>query len=152
MSAVAVPEPRVYTLADLEAILSRITFQNSVMDFRWRFEVQEVLVAYQGEASFFDAIQNRTVTADSPTRKGWLIWASFERPDTNSGVVSRGRGRDEIIWEGWTESAVVKTAWVIVQLLVQHEMMEGYRYDNARIFNPHNSVRELAGLQQEEGV
>jgi hypothetical protein len=144
------PENRVHTSEDLQAILARIEFKNSVMNFDWRFEYQPVQVNYEGSATFFDATINQTVTSDNPVRKGWLIWASFARPDVNSGELGRGRGRDEIIWEGWTESAVVKTAWVIVDLLVKHELMEGYHYEGARIFNPHSSVTELASIQKQD--
>src|SRR5688500_12871076 len=108
------PEQIIRTTAELQAVLERIQFRNSVMNFDWRFEFQPVTVRYEGSATFFDATLNQTVTADNPIRKGWLLWASFARPDVNSGEPGRGRGRDEIIWEGWTESAVVKTAWVIV--------------------------------------
>ena len=152
-------EPRITTTEQLVALLSKIVFANSVMDFKWRFEYVPMSMTYEGEGEgegeFFDSNLNAMVKATNPTRKGWLIWASFERPDTNSGTMGRGRGRDEIIWEGATESAVVKTAWVIVQMLVQHELMEGYRVQQddgtlARIFNPHNTVEQLASLQREE--
>ena len=149
------PEPRITTTEELVKILSKIVFANSVMDFHWQFEYRPISVTYEGDAEFFDANLNQMVKANNPTRKGWLIWASFDRPDTNSGEAGRGRGRDEIIWEGWTASAVVKTAWVIVTMLVQHELMEGYRIQQddgslARIFNPHNSIAQLASIQQEQ--
>lgn len=144
-------DARVNTTDELRAVLDRVRFENSVMNFGWRFEVQPVTVRYEGTATFFDATQNRSVTADSPERRGWLLWASFQRPDTVTGEVSRGRGRDEVVWEGWTESAVVKTAWVVVNMLVTHELMEGIQYDGHRFFDPHNSVHELNYLQRRKG-
>ena len=145
------PDTRVGSTEELRAVLDRIQFRNSVMNFDWRFEIQPVTVRYEGEATFFDATRNQVVTADSPERRGWLLWASFERPDTVTGHTSRGRGRDEIVWEGWTESAVVKTAWVVVSMLVTHELMEGIQYSDHRFFDPHNSVHELNYLQKLKG-
>lgn len=141
-------EKQVFTNSDLQAILDEITFQNSVMNFHWKFEFRPITVNYEGDAEFFDPNINQMVKATDPIRKGWLLWATFERPDTNTGAMGRGRGRDEIVWEGLTESAVVKTAWVIVDLLVKHELMEGYRYENKRPFNPHHTMEELTSLEK----
>jgi hypothetical protein len=32
--------------------------------------------------------------------------------------------------------------------MVRHELMEGFRFDGVRIFNPHNSVLDLARVQE----
>lgn len=121
-------EPQVYSTDELCAVLDRISFKNTVLDFKWQFEV----------------VQERLGKYDEGI---WLVNVSFERPDTLTGVVGRGRGRQEIIREGSTVSSVVKTAWLLVELMVRHELMEGFRFDNARIFNPHNSVFDLAKVQ-----
>jgi len=126
-------EQKINSNSELAEVISKITFKNTVLDFKWRFEHRKVIVA-----------DSDTIPRDA----GWLIWVSFERPDTLTGIVARGRGRDEIIWAGSTVSAVVKTCWVLVELMVRHELMEGFRYDDCRIFNPHNSVEELANLQK----
>jgi len=121
-------EPIIRSDGELEAVLQQISFKNTVLNFRWQFHYEAFTLQPRG-------------------RRGWLVWASFERPDTDSGLVGRGRGRDEIVWEGAALSAVVKTCWLLVELLVRHELMEGFRWDDARIFNPHNSVIDLAALQ-----
>lgn len=121
-------EPIVKTDLELVDVLSDISFVHTVLDFKWRFEWK------------------RTKIED---RDAWLVWVSFERPDTISGELGRGRGRDEIVWCGTTVSGVVKTCWVLVELMVRHELMEGFRWKNARIFNPHNTVFALASLQAE---
>jgi hypothetical protein len=128
-------EPTIKTDADLEAALRQITFVNSVLDFKWKFEYLSVTVAGDPGKNFL--------------KNGWLLWVSFERPDTITGTVGRGRGRDEIIWQGTSLSGAVKTAWVLVELMIRHELMEAFRWDDARIFNPHNSVIDLAALQRE---
>jgi hypothetical protein len=130
----AMTEPMLEDEADLRDWLSRISFKNTVLDFKWKFEYKRVRVVTQGE--------------DAPDRFGFLVWVSFERPDTITGEVGRGRGRDEIIWLGTSMSGVVKTGWVLVELMVKHELMEGFNFDCARIFNPHNSVLDLARVQE----
>jgi hypothetical protein len=127
-------EPTIDTAEQLASALDRISFVNTVLDFRWRFE--------------FAPIECRTGDQDQRPRTGWLLWVSFERPDTLTGCVGRGRGRDEIVWTGTSLSGVIKTAWLLVELMVRHELMEGFRFDNARIFNPHNSVLDLARVQE----
>lgn len=115
----------------LAEVLSRITFENTVLDFKWRFEWQMV---------FIDSVNG--------LRKGWLVSVTFERPDTITGKTGRGKGREEVIWEGTSLSGVVKTCWLLVELMVRHELMEGFCFDHKRIFNPHNTVTDLAALQE----
>ncbi len=124
------PKERIIeTEQDLQEVLAQISFQNTVLNFAWQFHYEAFTMQPSG-------------------RRGWLLWCSFERPDTDSGVVGRGRGRDEIVWVGATLSGVVKTCWLLVELLVRHELMEGYNWNGARIFNPHHTVTDLAALQQ----
>lgn len=125
-------EPIIETNSQLEAALKQITFINTVLDFKWKFHYSDVEVKYP---------------IPGPGRQAWLVWVSFERPDTDTGTMGRGRGRDEIIWKGTTLSGVIKTCWLLVELMVRHELMEGYRWYDARIFNPHNSVLDLAKVQ-----
>lgn len=122
---------------DLDNVIREITFQNTVLDFKWAFETQEIQTKDVKSGQYIP----------NTGRKGWLIHVTFERPDTITGKIGRGRGRDEIIWAGTTESAVVKTCWLLVELMVRHELMEGFNYQGRRIFNPHNTVQELISIQ-----
>lgn len=117
---------RVLTTDQLQETLKQITFQYSSLDFEWRFEVSDISVG---------------------DRKGWLVYTKFYRTCSTTGEAGWGRGRDEIIWEGTTVSGVVKTAWLLIELLIRHELMEGFRWMGQRIFNPHNSVVDLAKVQ-----
>lgn len=128
-------EPIIDTTTDLVAALARISFINTVLDFKWQFEHEAVEVSTLKYGSGF-------------YKQGWLVWVSFERPDTITGQLGRGRGRDEIVWRGATLSAAIKTAWVCFEMILKHEAMEGFRFDGQRIFNPHNSVLDLARVQQ----
>jgi len=76
--------------------------------------------------------------------KGWLVNTTFQRPDTHTGVLGTGRGRKEFIAVGASESGAVKTAWLLAELIVRHELMEAFRYRGVRIFDPHHTVDELS--------
>lgn len=134
-------EPTIRTTEQLEAAFRQITFANTCLDFKWRLHCHPVGVVSEETPQPGASVDN--------SRNGWLVWASFERPDTITGAIGRGRGRDEIVWEGAPLSGVVKTCWLLVELLVRHELMEGFRWDGARIFNPHNTVTELAAIQRD---
>lgn len=114
----------------LQNILNDISFENTALDFKWKFEIQREPV--------FNHAQDVL---------GWFVNVAFERPDTDTGNVGIGRGRKEFIpYNSW-ESSVVKTAWLLVELVVRHELMEAFRWKGKRIFNPHNSVHVLANIQ-----
>ena len=132
-------ERNIYSTCELEEVLAQITFENSALNLQWQYHCKRVMLTPVSEP-YTETDRRREV--------GWKVWCSFERPDTNTGQVSRGRGRDELIMAGATVSSVVKTAWLLVELLVKHELMEGFRWRGARIFNPHNTVEALAGLQE----
>ena len=117
---------RVHDRATLEAVLADVSFVNTSLDFRWRFEVAE---------------------CNDPGRPGWFLNVAFDRPDTDTGTIGTGRGRAEFVAVGAWESGVVKTCWLLVELVVRHELMEAFRVRGRRIFNPHNSIHELMWLQ-----
>jgi hypothetical protein len=113
------------TTADLRAVLDGVGFAPSCLDMGWAWEIEE-LVAPDGAP------------------KGWLVNTTFQRPDTHTGVVGTGRGRKEFIPVGTTESGAVKTAWLLAELIVRHELMEAFLYRGVRIFDPHHTVEELS--------
>lgn len=113
------------SLQQLRQVLSKVTFAASCVDLDWQWDVE--------------TIYNRDGTV-----KGWFVNTSFMRPDTETGAVGRGQGRQEYIKLGTSESGVVKTCWLLAELIVRHELMEAFLYDGVKIFNPHHSVEELA--------
>lgn len=133
---------------DLENIIREITFKNTVLDFKWAFEIEDILVKKWDYIRNVLELENGRV----PHRKGWLVNVTFERPDTITGEIGRGKGRQEVIWSDSTESSVVKTCWLLVELMVRHELMEGFNYKGRRIFNPHNTVNELIEIQDKHNV
>lgn len=72
--------------------------------------------------------------------------ATFWRDDTDTGIPGRGHGRWWYLNLGCTKDAVVKTVWLAVKQVAEHELMEGFRIDGKRVFNPHASVADLLEL------
>lgn len=120
-------EQTVYTQEQLDAVLAEITMTNTALDFKWHFQSQMI---------------------SDPDMPGFIVRVGFERPDTNTGEIGIGYGRHEYIGIGTTVSGVVKTAWLLIELVIRHELMEAFRWKGKRIFNPHNSVDALASIQE----
>ena len=118
-------EPRIESEQALRAVLDQITFAPSCVDMGWAWQIEELKLA------------------DGRVR-GWLVNTTFRRPDTHTGEIGIGTGRQELVGFGATESAVVKTAWLLAELIVRHELMEAFRYRGVRIFDPHHTVDELS--------
>jgi hypothetical protein len=75
--------------------------------------------------------------------KGYCIRTTFMRPDINTGEIEKGYGRWMYVPENISTDGLVKTAWVCVDLIVKHELMEAFLYDNTKIFDPHKSIKNL---------
>jgi hypothetical protein len=115
----------VQTTAQLREVLDRISFAPSCVNMGWTWEIEEL-------------------PAPGGGLKGWLLNTTFRRPDTDTGIVGVGRGRQELIAVGASESGVVKTAWLLAELIVRHELMEAFLYRGVRLFDPHHTVDELS--------
>lgn len=120
-------EIAVTTIEGLSGILDRVEIANSfthaLPKLGWEIKVVEHVAGYQ--------------------LGGWLINMTYERPDTFTGELGIGRGRSEFIYHGALESFVVKTAYVLLTMLVTHELMEAFMYEGKRLFNPHHTVGDL---------
>lgn len=120
-------DKQVDNIKELQEILDNISMKNTSLDFQWKFEIRP---------------------CRDPDFPGWFVQVAFTRPDTETGADGLGRSRPEFVAHGAWESGVVKTGWLLIELTVRHELMEGFRYLDKRIFNPHNSVHALASIQQ----
>ena len=118
-------EVRIESEQALRAVLDQITFAPSCVDMGWGWQIEELRLA------------------DGKLR-GWLVNTTFRRPDTHTGEIGIGSGRQELVAFGASESGVVKTAWLLAELIVRHELMEAFLYKGVRIFNPHHTVEELS--------
>jgi hypothetical protein len=119
-------DKRIETIADLRAVFDQISFAPSCVNMGWTWEIEELRVGPE------------------QALKGWLVNTTFRRPDTDTGVVGTGRGRQELITVGASESGAVKTACLLAELIVRHELMEAFLYRGVRIFDPHHTVEELS--------
>ncbi len=111
--------------AQLRAVLDQISFAPSCVDMGWQWQIEELHL-------------------QSGKLRGWLVNTTFRRPDSYTGEIGIGSGRQELIAYGASETAVVKTCWLLAELIVRHELMEAFLYRGVRIFNPHHSVDELS--------
>lgn len=109
----------------LHHVLDGITFAPSCLDMGWTWQIETL-----------------------PGR-GWLVNTTFRRPDTRTGEIGVGTGRKEFVPIGAAESAVVKTAWLLAELIVRHELMEAFLYRGVRIFDPHRTIAELSLPEQD---
>jgi hypothetical protein len=115
----------VETQEQLRAVLDQISFAPSCVNMGWQWQVEELRL-------------------QSGELLGWLVNTTFRRPDTHTGEIGVGAGRKELIAFGASESAIVKTCWLLAELIVRHELMEAFLYQGVRIFGPHHSVAELS--------
>lgn len=123
------PEPTIQALGTLRAVLEGIHLAPSGVSLDgWGWETRPATIFGSGAGD--DVL-------------GWMIRASFVRPDRDTGERGRGFGRWEFVACGATESAVVKTAWLLYDLVVRHEAMESFTYRGVRIFDPHHTVEQL---------
>lgn len=113
----------------ISTILSRIKFAPSCVDMGWKWEVA-------------------TVRDDSGLELerggGFLIRTTFQRPDRDTGEIDRGFGRWWHVPDSVSESGVVKTAFAAAKMILEHELMESFRYRGQRLFDPHHEVEDLS--------
>ncbi len=113
----------------LEQVLRGISVRG-VLDLTWQWETQGFDSPYTGALV------------------GWFIRVTFHRPDRVTGEFARGHGRWWVVEYGSTKSAVVKTAFTAMKMIVEHELMEGFMWQGVRIFDPHHTVDQLAQVNQ----
>jgi hypothetical protein len=135
-------EQRIESEQALRAVLEQITFAPSCVDMGWAWQIEELRLA--GGTLPRKKMAARPRRVGQPRLRGWLVNTTFRRPDTHTGAIGIGTGRQELIAFGASESAVVKTAWLLAELIVRHELMEAFLYKGVRIFNPHHTVEELS--------
>lgn len=60
-----------------------------------------------------------------------------------SGEMQPWKGGKHYLSEHMTEDEIVKKAYVAFEQAVKHEIMEGFKFDDIIVFNPHVNFREL---------
>jgi hypothetical protein len=59
-------------------------------------------------------------------------------------------GRKWYLSDHMTEDEIVKTCFAAFRATVDHEVMEGFKFDGRRIFNPHASWRALMAASSQQ--
>lgn len=119
-----------YSLADVQNILDHVTFAPSCVDMGWEWEI----------VPLYETARGRII--------GYNIRTTFQRPDTDTGVIGRGHGRWWFVEYGTSRSGIVKTAWLACKQIVEHELMEAFMFEGSRVFNPHADIMDLANLNR----
>lgn len=122
------PEPAITGIEDIKFIVSCITFAPSCVDMGWDWEVHPV---------------------DGNFLRGYAIRTTFRRPERDSGEIATGYGRWWFVPEDITLSGVVKTAFKAAMLILEHELMESFKFQGKRPFDPHNSITDLISLSDD---
>jgi hypothetical protein len=71
------------------------------------------------------------------------LQVDYEAPCTKTNNLESWKGRKWYLSEFMTDDEIVKTAYCAFQSAVTHEIMEGFKFDNVIVFNPHINFREL---------
>lgn len=116
-------------IEEIKEILSKITFAPSNLDMGWEWDIKSTKI--------FD--QN-----DITIEKGFSIRTTFLRPDSNTGEIEKGYGRWMYVPETISTDGLVKTGWLCAELIIKHELMEAFLYQQTRIFDPHKSLKDLS--------
>jgi hypothetical protein len=118
---------------DLRAEMARVSFERSCLDMGWDWEVRW--------GTRDDRDPDAPVSAISVP--GWLIRCSFQRPDRDTGKIGRGFGRWWWIEVGTIPSALWKSMFAAAKMIVEHELLEAFKVEGKRPFDPHRSVQDL---------
>lgn len=127
-------QPAVLGINDVRYVLSCITFAPSCVDMGWDWEVESI----------------GSTTYDGTERlRGYALRTTFRRPERESGEIATGYGRWWFVPHDITVSGIVKTAFAAAKMILEHEIMESFKWQGKRVFDPHNSVELLAYLQDD---
>ena len=116
-------------IEEIKEVLNKIKFAPSNLDMGWKWDIKPTKI--------FD-------TDNTILEKGYSIRTTFMRPDINTSEIEKGYGRWMYIPDNISQDGIVKTAWVCSELIVKHELMEAFLYNNNRIFDPHKSIKDLS--------
>lgn len=122
-------EATVHTLVELWGVLDQVKFAPSCVNLDWHWEVEEVYGRDRQSLTF--------------TLLGWLVNATFQRPDSYTGESRLSDGWPEFVRIGDQEMKVIKRLYNFCHRIVQHELDEAFIYKGERIFDPHKTVEEM---------
>lgn len=78
------------------------------------------------------------------------LQAKYTSPCTDTGEVKEWGGRKWYLSEFMTDDEIIKTAWCAFDKAVQHEVMEAFKVNGIRLFNPHVNYLDLLSVSHKE--
>lgn len=75
---------------------------------------------------------------------------AYDAPCTKTGKIEPWKGRKWTLSEFMTDDEIVKTAYAAFEAAVIHEVMEGFKFDDIIVFNPHVDFRALLDISHKE--
>lgn len=115
----------------INLLLSHITANLFGIDFKIVAEYDKVYQTKEGHARIY-------------------LQAKYTSACTETQEVKEWSGRKWYLSEYMTEDEIVKTAWCAFEKAVQHEVMEAFKFDGVRLFNPHVNYLELLSVSHKE--
>jgi len=79
-----------------------------------------------------------------------FIQCKYQSKCTKSGELKTWNGRKWYLSDYMSEDEIVKTAYAAFRATIEHEIMEGFKFEGIRVFNPHLSFRELLKISHLE--
>lgn len=129
------------TKEDIESVLAEIQFAPSCVDMGWAWDVREVEDLHDPSLPDPRATDEQALGPYRP--KTFLIRTTFRRPDRETGEVETGTGGWHHVPADTSVSGLVKRAFVAAKAILEHELMESFRFCGARLFDPHHTVEDL---------
>jgi hypothetical protein len=93
--------------------------------------------------SIFGKAIRLAILEDKKYGKRIYMQPFYLAPCTKTNSVEEWRGRKWYLTPHMLEDEVVKTAYAAFKAAVEHEIMEGFKYDGTVVFNPHTDFRKL---------
>lgn len=76
----------------------------------------------------------------------WLHVHAKEDKCARTGVPYEWSGREWILEPDWSDSQIIRTAWLATRAAVEHELFEYFTYNGTPLFDPHTNLPKLAAF------
>jgi len=79
-----------------------------------------------------------------------FLQSVYNAPCTKTGEDMEWKGRKYYLSDYMTDDEIVKTAYTCFKTAVEHEIMEGFKFDGVIVFNPHVDFLKLMEISHHE--
>lgn len=123
------------TKETVQALCDSLTLNCLGIDF-------QIIVAY-------DKVYTRSMLGFEPYGRLY-VQLSYCAPCTKTGEHNIWKGAKHYLSSHMTEDEIVKTVFKAFKQAVEHEVMEGFKFEGQIVFNPHTSFRDLLEVSNKE--